>query len=266
LGRLEPTGGLLVVPEFDWAAIYTTNFDHLVEKSYRRVGKPLVVICSNYDYAKLEQEEGTPLFKIHGSIGHDIVDGYKARLVLTEDDYADYANYRETLFARLGVDLAAKDVLVLGQSLRDPHLQQQLRAAARVKRDSGAPGRLLVLVYEADLDRAALWEGRGFAVAFGGLDEFLRALTLSMPAMEERTDHRPQGGDERLLLKPILRTAAVDLDHALTLSPDPVRMFNGRAATYGDIAARAQHSTVRCAHNSNRSSLTRRSALSLLSV
>jgi hypothetical protein len=235
LKRLEPAGGFLVLPEFEWAAIYSTNFDRLIEKSYCRVGKPLVVIRSNYEYAKLEQEQGTPLFKIHGCITQDIVDGHRARLVLTEDDYADYANYRETLFGRLGVDLAAKDVLVLGQSLRDPHLQLQMREAARVKRDSGASGRLLALVYEADTDRAALWERRGFAVAFAGVDEFLHAVAASMPVTEEPTWDR----DDRLLLKPILRTAAVDLDHAMTLSSDPVRMFNGRAATYGDIAAGA---------------------------
>jgi hypothetical protein len=233
LKDLKPTGGLLALPEFPWAAIYTTNFDRLIEKAYRRVGRPLSVIRSNYDYAKLEQGDATPLFKIHGCISEDIVDGSHARLVLTEDDYAEYAKYRETLYARLGSDLSARDVLVIGQSLRDPHLQEQMREAARSKQHYGAPGRLLALVYEADPDRAALWEGRGFMVAFGDIDTLFRALTVVQPPEPRDT----QALDDRLLLKPLMRTAAIDVDHALTLAPDPVRMFNGRAATYADIAA-----------------------------
>lgn len=40
LTELAPSRGLLTLPEFPWHAIYTTNFDRLVELAYRRVGNP----------------------------------------------------------------------------------------------------------------------------------------------------------------------------------------------------------------------------------
>ena len=233
LKDLQPAGGMLALPEYPWHAIYTTNFDRLVEVAYRRVHKPLVVIRSDYDYPKLEQNEGTPLFKIHGCISEDVVDGSPSRLILTEEDYADYAKYRKIVFGRLGLDLMTKDVLVIGQSLRDPHLQQQMRQALEVKQESTGTGRLLALVYENDVDRAALWEARGFTLAFGDLDSFLHGLTVAQPPASTGEGY----GDERLILKPLLRTAAIDVDHALRGTPDAVRMFNGRAATYADVAA-----------------------------
>lgn len=231
LKSLKPTGGLLALPEFDWRAIYTTNFDRLVEKAYRCVGREVVLVRSNYDYARLEADTATPLLKLHGCISKDIVDGDKARLVLTEEDYLEYRDYRQMLFARLGIDLMGHDVLVIGQSLTDPHLQSAMREAADAKRNAGAPGRLSALVYEQDEDRAVLWESRGFEVAFGGIDELLRSLVETQP---ERPD--PVDSTTRLRLKPILGTAAIDIDHSRTLKPDALRMFNGRAATYADIA------------------------------
>src|SRR5262249_17893495 len=109
LTGLTPTGGIATIPEYAWSAIYTTNFDQLVERAYRRVGKDLTVVRSNYDWAKLERGDGPPLFKIHGCITEDTVDGHRSGMVLTEHDYDDHAKYREALFARLAADLMSKD-------------------------------------------------------------------------------------------------------------------------------------------------------------
>jgi NAD-dependent SIR2 family protein deacetylase len=77
LKPLEPAGGMLALPEFNWYSIYTTNFDQIVEKAYARARKPVNVIKSNYDWERLESEDGTPLFKIHGCISGDVVLGHK---------------------------------------------------------------------------------------------------------------------------------------------------------------------------------------------
>ena len=34
--KLQPTGGLLNIPLFSWASIFSTNYDDLVEKAYSR--------------------------------------------------------------------------------------------------------------------------------------------------------------------------------------------------------------------------------------
>lgn len=233
LKPLTPSGGLATLPEFPWAAIYSTNFDQLVERAYRRVGKPITVVRSNFDWGKLERAEGPPLFKIHGCISEDLIDGHRSGLVLTENDYDEHASYREALFSRLGSDLMSRDVLVIGQSLQDRHLRDAMKSAADAKQRHGAPGRLLALVFDPDPDRASLWTARGFTIAFGGIDELLAQVT----AVHEHELTGTVWEDDRLILKPSLRVAAIDVDHAVTLKPDAVRMFNGRAATFADVSA-----------------------------
>jgi hypothetical protein len=75
---------MLTLPEFPWDAIYTTNFDLIVERAFAAVRKPLIVIKSNYDWERLEDEDGVPLFKIHGCISGDVVLGTRDRVVLTK--------------------------------------------------------------------------------------------------------------------------------------------------------------------------------------
>lgn len=83
LSGLQPTRGLLALPAFDWRAIYSTNFDRLVEESYKIAARDLHVVRSNYEFS---QPRGTDsvLYKIHGCITQDVGLGHHARMVLTE--------------------------------------------------------------------------------------------------------------------------------------------------------------------------------------
>ena len=233
LRPLRPTGGLSAMPEFNWRRIYTTNFDTLVEAAYRTAKKPLAPVRSNYDYDRADRLGHTQLMKIHGCITQDVVDGHAARIVLTETDYEEYAGFREVLFRQLEMDLAAADVLVIGQSLKDRHLRDLMGEAATLKMKRGAPGRLSSLIYERDEDRAALLVRRGFSTAFGGIDEFFHALATAAPPPTAAT----VDDQERLLLKPVLRAAALDVDQLAGTNPDAVRLFNGRPATHADVAS-----------------------------
>lgn len=232
LRPLRPVGGLLALPEFDWRRLYTTNFDVLVESSYQAARRPLTPVRSNYDYERADRLEHTQLMKLHGCMTEDVVDGRRGRIVLTEADYEEYASFREILFRQLEMDLAVCDVLVLGQSLRDRHLRDLLAEAANLKARRGAPGRLYALIYERDDDRAALLWRRGFRTCFGGVEDFFYALAAAAPP----EDAEPVDDQGRLLLKPILRTAAVDVDQSSEGTADAVRLFNGRAASHADVA------------------------------
>lgn len=230
---LRPSGGLLALPEFPWRRIYTTNFDRLVELAYQHARKELAPIRSNFDFERGDRLGVTQLLKIHGCLSQDFVDGRPGRLVLTEFDYDDYAGFREALFRQLDADLMTSDVVIVGQSLADRHLKALMTQAAQLQAQRGAPGRLFAVVYERDEDRAALFHRRGISTSFGGLDEFLYELSQT---------HEPKSPSEvdegnRLLLKPVLRTAAIDVDQ-MTMEPNAVRLFNGRPATYADIRGR----------------------------
>ena len=233
LRSLQPTGGLLLMPEFPWHAIYTTNFDRLVEAAFQRLHKPLVPIRSNYDYSKTESQVGIPLFKLHGCISTNHSDGAVTRLVLTERDYEEYEPFRETLFKKLELDLLTKDLLVIGYSLKDPHIREDMAKAARLHRSRRTPGRLYALIYENDPDRAALLERKGFTIAFGGIDTLFHALGQAQTVI---ADGAASHDGDAIELPPVIRPSTIEVQHALTLPSNVQRLFNGGSASYADIA------------------------------
>ena len=233
LRDLKPTGGLLGLPQLSWKAVFTTNFDRLVEAAYKECKIPLVPIRSNFDFTNREQDEGTRLFKIHGCISQDREFGDKSSMTLTEQDYATHQKYRQVLFVRLLDTLMSGDVLLIGQSLADRHLSDFVKDVLKVKHDQGAPGAIYVLVFEEDDLRAPILEDRGARVAFGGIDDLLHEMSKLVPEPTATTL-----GDSNLLPLSIISTV-YDVDVERRLSPNVARMFNGGPATYPDIASDA---------------------------
>jgi hypothetical protein len=45
------------------------------------------VYFSNFDFGQAEIPGAQKLFKVHGSIERDVVDGSNSRLIISEDDY-----------------------------------------------------------------------------------------------------------------------------------------------------------------------------------
>jgi hypothetical protein len=232
LGDREPVGMLHDLPRYGWSNLYTTNVDTLIEKVFARAGRPVASIVSNYDYGRLELSDGPKLFKLHGSLEHDVVDGSPARLVLTETDYEDYEDYRQVLYANLKLDLLTKNAIIVGYSLSDPHLRKTLIDAAKIQRQGGLGGRIFLLIYRRDEDRARLWEDRGFFVCFGGIDDLLGELALGGAPVAIVEEARPG----EIILSPNLRARTLVVAEEATLRASAAELFNGRAASYADIA------------------------------
>src|ERR1700681_516696 len=114
---VSPTGGLLSLPLYDWKAIYTTNYDELVEEAYRERDVPLTVYASNFDFGVRGKALTTKLYKLHGTISKDIVDGQNARLIISEADYQSTEDYRQYLYNALKADLSEANLLIIGHSL-----------------------------------------------------------------------------------------------------------------------------------------------------
>lgn len=232
LENLKPTGGLLGLPTFDWLQIFSTNFDQLIEKAYKAQGKALVAYRSNYDLSNRESTGRTPLYKIHGCITQDRSMGDKASMLLTEEDYENYGHFRQTLFGSLQTALLSGDVLVIGQSLRDRHLNDLIKDILKAKHE-GAPGMVYVLVYDKDDLRAPLLEDRGAKVAFGGIDQFVDQM-----AQGYKPSPSPIITSDFPLPIDIISSVG-DVSALKGAMANVVRMFNGGPATYADIKAGA---------------------------
>jgi hypothetical protein len=233
LGPLTPTGGLTALPAYELAGLFTTNFDDLTEKSYRSNSKRLTLVRSNYEYGAIGPTYENTLFKIHGSIEQDFVDGYKFGMVLTENDYNSARMYRQALFRTLGLLMISRDVLVVGYSLRDTQLKAELDEAVGLHREQGAPGRLFLLIHEEDINRALLQEAKGYVVAFGGIDELTHSLSTTRPSARASSPALVMPGRLPVAIRP----TTMEIGHASTSPENASRLFNGSAAGYADIRA-----------------------------
>lgn len=233
IAKLQPTGGLLSLPLFEWGGIFSTNYDDLVEKAYKRSNKPLRVISTNHDFHGDGLTNEQVLYKFHGTIDKDVATGENSRLILTSTDYDQVTNYRELLYARLRDSLFSKSVLIVGQSLVDPDLRGMVDEAQRLKSNANAPGRIQLLVFQRNDDLATVFEARGLTVSFGGIDDFSDALIKASPSeqlvMSVTTDvlgAAPQ-------LEPGTFSVATE---RVNQTGHLQRMFSGRSANYADIA------------------------------
>jgi hypothetical protein len=177
--NLKPAGGLLNLPHYNWRSIFTTNYDTLIEQCYQRRDLPLTAYSSNFDFTIPETPTALKLFKLHGSIEKDVVDGHRSRLILTATDYDLTSEYRDQLFDRLKGDLAGSLLIIIGHSLADPDLREVVNRAASINTQAENGGQIVLFLYTADADRAQLYEMRGISVCFGGSTSFLRASLRS---------------------------------------------------------------------------------------
>jgi hypothetical protein len=159
-------------------------------------------------------------------------------MILTEDDYENHSQFRQTLFASLKSALLSGDVLVIGQSLRDKHLNDLVKEVLKAKFE-GAPGQTYVLVYDKDDLRAPLLEDKGARVAFGGIDQFLDQLSQGEKSTENLVEQ------ESGFLPVELLSSIIDVQSACSDPSNVVKMFNGGPAGYADIKSGATFERIR---------------------
>ena len=230
---LKPTSGLLNLPLYDWKSIYTTNYDNLIELSYQKKRKSLPVITCDFDFSVSSRSVDTRLFKMHGTIEKDVSFGDTSRLILTEGDYDLIYDYREHIYNTLKADLAESDLIIIGHSLADNDIKSIVTQAIKLNQQAYFSGRITLLMYQRDEDRALLYEGRGLKVVFAGIDEFFAELAKSSPG--PLFDYKPSDNpiEKQISLVPTV----VDVAHEIeTGKSDVSRMFNGWPASYADIS------------------------------
>lgn len=231
-GNLQPTGGLRNLPLYEWKSIFTTNYDTLIEQSYELRHKRADAISSNFDFRADKEPANIEVFKIHGTIDKDVVDGNNSRIIITDGDYDQTGQFREFLFDRLKGDLVGADVVIIGHSLADEDVRSIIDRAAAINATLPNASRIYLLLYTADENRASLFERRGMVCAFGGIDEFFAAL-----APRATLETKSKDVSDPLDVAPMLRPTTTEARHAVALMPDVSAMFNGWPATYASIQA-----------------------------
>lgn len=231
LVKLRPTKGLKLVPHFDWKSIYTTNYDTLVEQCYNLAKKDLSVIRKNFDFGKNNRDSSTTLYKLHGGIDN----GEKrdsANLIITENDYIEATKYRELLFNRLTDELVGHDVIVIGNSLNDPHIEEIVTRISKYVDEANIGHCIRFLMYEENNQKAFLLEQKGYKVAFGSIEEFFHELYAVQPEVKLFSAETGNVLDGFPTLLPVTEDIAHETK---SVAPSEARIFNGWPAAYADI-------------------------------
>lgn len=93
---------------------WTTNYDRMIEKAFREIGRKLIVKSSNDELATIVSDG--VLYKMHGDVGNP------NEAVLTKDDYERYEFNRPLYRDALKSCLMAYSFLFVGFSFSDPNL------------------------------------------------------------------------------------------------------------------------------------------------
>jgi SIR2-like domain len=200
--------------------VYTTNFDDLIEDTYRALALPVEVIGLPRHLAQSHHGR-TQVVKYHGDLRHD------PTLVLTESQYYARLDFESPMDLKFRSDLLGRAVLFMGYSFRDINirviwfkLMEMMKDVPLKDRPPSyivrlAPNPVLDALYEAVGLRTIIIdpeeEAKNDAQRVSLLDEFMLALSTRA----SRSNQIP-GSDDKMYMSRILLSQIDDVTTQIT--------------------------------------------------
>lgn len=166
---------------FRWKAIFTTNYDLIIERAYEANSNSLQkLVRVTHDDDKLQEHlsdiNSLPYFKLHGCISD--VRNSEVPLILTSEEYAKHKNNRSRLFAHLKEMGREFPIIFCGYDISDPNIHQILfdltdLGISRPKYMIVNPG---LTTYEM-----RMWSGYRMDSFKNTFEEFMNAIDSKIP-------------------------------------------------------------------------------------
>ncbi len=192
----EPSAFHLLIPEFRWRAIVTTNLDLIVEKAYESVEEGLQKLVKtvkdgdSFDTRLQEETNPVGFFKLHGCIDHSTDSDIP--FVLGNEQYANYKKNRTRFYNRFR-DLGYEyPIIFAGYSLSDPHIQELLFDLS--DSEIARPQYYLISPDITDVE-TEYWAGYRVTVIRGTFQEFLEKINFEIPIFVRKLSADMAGGD-----------------------------------------------------------------------
>jgi tetratricopeptide (TPR) repeat protein len=214
LGDLQPDSYLQWLMSRTWRAVFTTNYDGVLERCFELNPAPTqtpVSIGINSEVRTFDPNFQVPIYHLHGSLFSETA---KDSILITEQDYALFRSQRQMLFDLLKYSYATSTILYFGYSNSDPNWRV-ITAELRSQFFPGVPPTGYRIAPETpDLDREIL-EGQ-------------RIFTLDGYLSDLREDFELKLGDLRVdprRLETLSKRVPSDLDEVFDQSPAAVMRF-----------------------------------------
>lgn len=233
ISKITPSETLKQLPNFNFSNIFTTNYDELIEKSYQIQGVKLPVIKSNRDYSFDYRQYNTMLFKLHGCITEDRCDGLPHGMIITDEDYLTYGNFRHIGFKYFEQSLATSNVVFVGYSMQDSNIRDYVEKAIALCNKQECPGQAFLILYEEDEIESIRWQNRGLRVAYGDLDSLLNSLATTDTNTRAVSIFSPISHAQKHSIASEI--CSVNPEKEKTKAGNIRRLISGSELSYGDI-------------------------------
>eukprot|EP01129_Flabellula_baltica_P000295 TRINITY_DN10327_c0_g1_i1.p1 TRINITY_DN10327_c0_g1~~TRINITY_DN10327_c0_g1_i1.p1 ORF type:complete len:891 (-),score=167.92 TRINITY_DN10327_c0_g1_i1:34-2706(-) len=155
--RPNPSVTHYLLSRLSTSHVITTNYDLLIEDTYRYLKTPGFVVSKSSDVAKVPiSSVHTNILKIHGDINDP------DNVVFTHEDYDNYFEERPAVSTLLKGLLFNRSFLFLGYSLRDPNLHSLMDEVSSVLKD--AQRHCYAIIFEGGENEIRNWKEKGLQV------------------------------------------------------------------------------------------------------
>ena len=183
----EPADYHRLIPQFQWRAIASTNFDLILERAYeaepQRTQNLVKTVKDGDGFDGRMQASASPVgfYKLHGCV--DSYTDEQIPLVLGNEQYASYSDFRKRFYDRLK-DLAFENSIIFaGYSLADPHIQQILFDLT--SKSISRPPYYCVAPNISDIE-ARYWAAHRITVVHSTFEDFLKSLDGAIPSIARK--------------------------------------------------------------------------------
>lgn len=113
-----PDENMLWIPSIRWKAIFTTNYDNVIQKAYDNHPSPAqnyITISRSTGFREYNSSLEVPIIHIHGALYEEA----SPDIIITQHDYVKYKEQRMMIFNYLKHQMAFSCVLYIGYSHND---------------------------------------------------------------------------------------------------------------------------------------------------
>ena len=224
---LQPTNAHKAITDHQWAAIFTTNFDDLIELSYRTTQTPrrCQPISSDDFQLNIGDTSSVYLFKLMGSI--TVPDGESGGMVLSRSDY-NKALVRRRKYLNYLADFVKNGTLIfVGYSFKDRIVLDIMEELIDLHGESRVPWSY-ALFHEVDRNEKT---NTMFA------RHRIIPLECSFESFMERLSKQPVEG----LVPQLAPETLVLRGHRLPVSQDQARLFAADFEFLSETSLREEH-------------------------
>jgi hypothetical protein len=183
--KFTPNSSHVSYSSFPWKAIFTTNYDLILERSYQKNKNAVQELSKVYRNTPVHQIFKThnvvPYYKLHGCISY--INDINLPLILSTDQYITHKKNRDRLFSKLHELAMDYPFLFVGYSNQDPNIRAILKEIESM--EEGRPRSYMVRPGIEDAE-ARYWESKKITSINLCSEEFIKIVDSEITEKERK--------------------------------------------------------------------------------